>query len=223
MIVRWRKAKAENGHRPPLLILLHGRGADENDLFALAPAIDPRFAIASIRAPLATEEGGFTWSESRSPGRYLSESLGASLQLVHSWLDEVAGARPGPQDAYLFGFSAGMAMAGALILDRPDRFAGAVLLSGTLPFDTDVPVVDDRIAGMRVFHGHGSFDRVIPGDLVTRTSNYLGERSGAMLEARRYPIAHEISDAEMRDINAWLAEGRSGSGKAGRPRASQAS
>jgi phospholipase/carboxylesterase len=105
---------------------------------------------------------------------------------------------------YLFGFSAGMAMASALVLDRPDRYAGAVLLSGTLPFDTDLPITKDRLAGVPVFYGHGSFDRVIPADLVTRSAKYLSEASGAHLEARSYPIAHEISDAEVRDINIWL-------------------
>ena len=52
-VVRWRKsAQAEEG-RPPLIVMLHGRGADEHDLFELAPAFDPAYAIASVRAPIA--------------------------------------------------------------------------------------------------------------------------------------------------------------------------
>jgi phospholipase/carboxylesterase len=203
-VVRWRKAQGANAQRPPLLILLHGRGADENDLFALAPAIDSRFAIAAVRAPLTTDEGGYTWSESRTPGRYIGESLRVTLTWFQTWLASLATGRAEPQDVYLLGFSAGMAMASALILDEPARYAGAVLLSGTLPFDTDLPIIKDRLAGMPIFYGHGSFDRVIPADLVTRSAKYLRESSGARLEIRTYPIAHEISDAEVRDINAWL-------------------
>jgi phospholipase/carboxylesterase len=186
-VVRWRKAQGANAQRPPLLILLHGRGADENDLFALGPAIDSRFAIAAVRAPLTTDEGGYTWSESRTPGRYIGESLRVTLTWVQTWLASLATGRAEPQDVYLLGFSAGMAMA-----------------SGTLPFDTDLPIIKDRLAGMPIFYGHGSFDRVIPADLVTRSAKYLRESSGARLEIRTYPIAHEISDAEVRDINAWL-------------------
>jgi phospholipase/carboxylesterase len=207
--VRWRKARGSGGARPPLLVLLHGRGADEHDLFELAPAIDPAFAIASVRAPLPAGDGGYTWCESRSPGRYVGESLRASLAWFERWLESLARARPEPQDVYLLGFSAGMAMASALVLDRPGRYAGAVLLSGTLPFDTDLPIVRDRLAGERIFHGHGSFDCVIPADLVARSSTYLRESSAAQLEARSYPIAHEIGDAEMRDVNAWLLRGKS--------------
>ena len=205
-VTRWRKARDPRGQRPPLLVLLHGRGADEDDLFALAPAIDPGIAVASIRAPLPTDEGGYTWCESRSPGRYIGESLRASLVWFGEWLDSLGAGRPESQDVYLLGFSAGMAMASALLLDQPRRYAGAVLLSGTLPFDTDLPISKNRLAGARVFYGHGSFDRVIPADLVTRSAKYLRDSSGAEVESRSYAIAHEISDAEMSDINAWLAK-----------------
>jgi phospholipase/carboxylesterase len=203
-VVRWRKAQGAGAERPPLLVLLHGRGADEHDLFALAPAIDPNIAVVSVRAPLTTDEGGYTWSESRSPGRYDGESLRASLTWFQEWFDSLTSGRPEPQAAYLLGFSAGMAMASALLLDRPTRYAGAILLSGTLPFDTDLPITKNRLAGVRVFYGHGSFDRVIPADLVTRSAKYLSKSSGARLETHDYPIAHEIDDAEIGDMNAWL-------------------
>jgi phospholipase/carboxylesterase len=209
--VRWRKAQAVDGKRPPLLVLLHGRGADEDDLFSLAPAIDARFAVASVRAPLPTDEGGHTWSESRTPGRYIGESLRASMTWFQAWLDSLASGRAEKQDLYLLGFSAGMAMASALLLDEPARYAGGMLLSGTLPFDTDLSITKGRLAGVPIFHGHGSFDRVIPADLVSRSAKYLSESSGAILETRAYPIAHEISDAEIRDIDAWLVRLASGS------------
>lgn len=203
-MVRWRKAQSDASKRPPLLILLHGRGADEGDLFELAPYLDPRFAVAAIRGPLTTDEGGYTWSESRSPGRYLGASLRETLSWFQSWLDGLAQGRTEPQDVYLLGFSAGMAMASALVLDQPTRYAGAILLSGTLPFDTDLSMTKDRLAGVPIFHGHGSFDRVIPADLVARSEKYLRESSGAALATHSYPIAHEMSEPEVRDINAWL-------------------
>lgn len=203
-VVVWRKAQGFGGKRPPLVVFLHGRGADEHDLFELAPLLDDRFAVASIRAPLPTDEGGFTWSESRSPGRYIGESLRASIGWFSAWLDSIAHSRTEAQDVYLFGFSAGMAMASALVLDQPSRYAGAILLSGTLPFDAGISMANNRLAGVPVFYGHGSFDRVIPADLVTRSAKYLNETSGAIVDAHTYPIAHEISDVEMRDISAWL-------------------
>ena len=205
-IVRWRKAVgAPADGRPPLLILLHGRGADEHDLFGLAPAVDPRFAIASVRGPLEAE-GAYTWFESRSPGRPVAESLRASIDGMNGWIDSLQGDRAEPQPIFLMGFSAGMMMAAALILDRPRRYAGGVLLSGALPFDTDLSIVKDRLGGVPLFYAHGSFDRVIPADLVARTQAYLRDSSGARLTTRDYPIAHEIGATEMDEIAAWLTK-----------------
>jgi phospholipase/carboxylesterase len=203
-VVHWRRAVgAPADGRPPLLILLHGRGADEHDLFGLAPAVDPRFAIASVRGPLEAE-GAYTWFESRSPGRPVAASLRASIDRMNAWIDALQGERAEPQRIFLMGFSAGMMMAAALILDRPQRYAGGVLLSGALPFETDLAIVKDRLVGVPLFYAHGSFDRVIPADLVARTGTYLQASSGARLTARDYPIAHEIAPAEMRDIASWL-------------------
>jgi phospholipase/carboxylesterase len=203
-VVRWRKATHDGAGRPPLLVLLHGRGADENDLFDLSSAIDPAFAVASVRAPIALDEGGYTWCESMTPGRYIATSLRTSIVRMQRWFDTTGGGRPDPQRTYLLGFSAGMAMASALIFDEPARYAGGVLLSGTLPFDTDLSITKNRLADVDIFYGRGTFDTAIPGDLVERTATYLHERSGARLTERTYPIPHAISDAEIADISRWL-------------------
>jgi phospholipase/carboxylesterase len=204
--VRWRKAVGGLANeRPPLLVLLHGRGADENDLFGLGAAVDPRFAIASVRGPLEAE-GARAWFESRGPGRPVAESLRTSIVWLRAWFDSLQGERTAPQRVFLLGFSMGMQMASALTLDEPTRYAGGVLLSGALPFDTDVAIVRDRLAGVPIFHAHGSFDTVIPTDLVARTDSYLRESSGANLTTRDYPIAHEIGELEMRDISTWLTK-----------------
>jgi len=203
-IVRWRKAKHDGAGRPPLLVLLHGRGADENDLFDLAGSIDPAFAVVSVRAPIALDEGGYTWSESMSPGRYLAASLRASIVRMQHWFDTIDGGRPDQQRTYLLGFSAGMAMASGLIFDEPARYAGGILLSGTLPFDTDLSITKNRLADVDLFYGRGTFDTAIPADLVERTATYLHDRSGARVTERTYPIAHSISDAEIADISRWL-------------------
>jgi phospholipase/carboxylesterase len=205
-VVRWRKsAQPASAGRPPLLVMLHGRGADEHDLFELAPAFDPAFAIASVRGPLPTDEGGYTWSESRGVGRPDPQSLRTTIDWLQRWLDSLAGGRPEPQRIYLMGFSAGMMMASALLFDQPTRYSGAILLSGALPFDTDLSITKGRLTDVDVFYAHGSFDTVIPGDLVDRTTSYLAERSAARLDAHSYPMGHEINPTELADITSWLA------------------
>ena len=78
-----------------------------------------------------------------------------------------------------------------------------MLLSGALALDTGT-ATPDRLAGLPVFTGHGTFDTVIPPERIVQTMEYLRRRSGAALTERTYPIDHSISRSEISDINAWF-------------------
>lgn len=91
--------------------------------------------MAFVRAPIA-EGGGYAWFANRGIGRPLPDSISATSAWLFDWLDTVA---PSPSSVSLLGFSGGMAMAGGLLLAQPHRFAAAVLLSGTLPWDAGLP------------------------------------------------------------------------------------
>jgi phospholipase/carboxylesterase len=178
--------------------LLHGRGADEHDLIGLSRTLPAQFAYVSPRAPVPVEGGGFTWFENRGPARPLARSVLASVREVRAWLDGPETASYARARTYLFGFSAGMMMAGALLLDAPERFAGAVLLSGALALDAGSPAEPQRLRGLPLFCGRGTLDEVI------RTDAYLSQRSGAALTFRSYDHGHSISPPEVRDIRAWF-------------------
>ena len=204
MTVVWRKATKDGPHTP-LVIVLHGRGADETDLLPVIERLPRALSYASLRALVPVAGGGFTWFENRGAARPIAKSLRASSAQIRAWLDELtppATQRP----VFLAGFSAGMMMAGALMLDDPARFAGAVLLSGALPLDSGLDAEDERLRGKPVFYARGERDDVIPADLVARSEAYLRERSGAVLTARMYDHDHSISVNEIRDIAAWFAE-----------------
>jgi phospholipase/carboxylesterase len=192
------------GAATPLVVFLHGRGADEHDLIDLADRLPREYVYASVRGPVETDGGGYTWFENRGIARPVAASVRASIVALRAWLDDPAiGCATRP--CYLFGFSAGMMMAGALVLDDPGRFAGAVLLSGALAFDAGLDASPDRLTNVPLFYGRGTRDDVIPADLVVRTEAYLRERSGAALTFATYDHAHTISHREMNDIAAWFA------------------
>jgi phospholipase/carboxylesterase len=204
-IVLWRRP-AKRGPHTPLVVFLHGRGADEHDLIDLSNMLPKAFAFASVRGFVDLPEGGYTWFENRGPARPIPASVRTSVARMRAWLDAPGTTVPGAP-CYLLGFSAGMMMAGALVLDDPARFSGVVLLSGALAFDAGIPTDARRLEALPVFHGHGTLDDVIPRELALRTAAYLETESGADLTSRRYPIAHSISHREIGDIAAWL-EGR---------------
>jgi phospholipase/carboxylesterase len=184
-VVAWRRP-TKSGPATPLVVLLHGRGADEYDLLDIANFLPRAYTYASVRAPVPVEGGGYTWFENRGVARPIPRSIASSTAAFRAWLDDPA-IGCATQTCYLVGFSAGMMMAAALALDDPSRFAGAVLLSGAI-----------------AFYGRGTLDDVIPHDLVSQTDAYLRGRSGASLTFREYPHGHSISRAELEDIATWF-------------------
>jgi len=189
-------ADADSG--APLVVLLHGRGADERSIVSLVPHLPEHLAYAAVRAPIA-EGGGYAWFANRGVGRPVAASLAATMQWFRTWLDEAA---PAPRPVVLVGFSGGAAFAGGLVLSDPNRYAGAAVLNGTLPFDAGVPVDAGRLEVTAVFVAHSDADTVIPRELLDRTWAYLHEESGARLTSHRAPGGHGLTASTVGALSA---------------------
>jgi phospholipase/carboxylesterase len=203
LVALWRRP-AKRGAQTPLVVLLHGLGADETDLIDLARSLPPSFAYVSLRAPYVHPEGGFHWFEDRGVGRPIAASVRSSVALVRAWLDGPPAAHYQRDRTFVLGFSAGMMMAAALVLDEPSRFAGAALLSGAIAFDSGIVASKGRLLGVPVFYAHGTADAVVPAELVTRTARYLRDGSGALLTEHLYAHGHAITARETADIRTWM-------------------
>lgn len=199
-VVLWSSPPAERAGRP-LLVLLHGYGADERDLFGLVPYLPEEFIVAAVRAPLAPPfpAPGYSWYpieglEGRDP-----ERLTAAARGFLAWLDAEAGDGP----VGLLGFSQGAAIALQALRLAPDRFAFAVNLSGyaapgALP--TDAALAERRPP---VFWGRGARDEVIPQPLVEHTVQWLPAHTD--LSGRVYPgLTHSVSEDELQDVRVFL-------------------
>ena len=186
----------------PLVVLLHGRGSDEAQIVGLAAHLPAGPAYAAVRAPIA-EGGGYAWFANRGIGRLVAESLRSTMDWFRAWLDGVA---PAGRPVVLVGFSGGAAFAGGLVLDDPDRFAGAAILFGTLPFDAGVATTPGRLAGLPVLVAQGEADHVIPRELLDRTWDYLLSDSGAEAAAHRGPGGHELTADAVARLRSWISD-----------------
>lgn len=184
----------------PLVVLLHGRGADESSILGLVPYLPAGPSYAAVRAPIA-EGGGYAWFANRGVGRPVAESLRDTMAWFRQWLDDVA---PEGRPVVLVGFSGGAAFAGGLALSDPHRYSGLAVLFGTLPFEAGVPLEESRLEGTSVFVAQGERDVVIPRELLDRTWAYLHNQSGADVTAVRSAGGHSITGPMVQALGRWV-------------------
>jgi phospholipase/carboxylesterase len=188
------------------LVLFHGRGADEQDLFPLLDAFDPerRLVGATPRGPLALPPGGAHWYALGGIGTPEARTFHASYAAASEWLDAfVAEQGVGFDKVVLGGFSQGGVMSYALGLGegRP-RPAGLIALSSFIPtvegFELDLTPPLPPVA-----IGHGTRDNVI-GVEWGRRARALLEGAGAEVLYRETPMFHQIDPEFVREIADWL-------------------
>lgn len=190
----------------PLLVLLHGYGADERDLFGLVPYLPEDIAVAAVAAPLAPPwpMPGRSWYAIDSLDTRDAAGITTAAEALLAWLDEAAADAP---STALLGFSQGAAVSLQALRLAPTRLDAVVALSGyaavgELP--NDAVLREERPP---VFWGRGSNDDVIPGALVAHTAQWLPEHSE--LSGRVYPgLTHSISEQELSDVGVFLTKWR---------------
>jgi len=189
-------AEATGGART--LILLHGFGADENDLLPLARELDPTLRVISLAAPIALEQGGRAWYRLQEGPQGISFDPREVLEAGNIALEAVEEiARENP-DPILCGFSQGGGMALAAALERPG------LVSTVLALSPVPPRREGDAKGLRVFLGHGTFDPLIPVQVAHATRDLL-TKLGAKITYREYPMGHMICAEELEDARNFLA------------------
>jgi phospholipase/carboxylesterase len=194
----------------PLLVALHGYGANKRQMMREARAIaPPEFAIASLQAfhqhmREPKEEGGparygFGWLTNFHPEESIALHHRALLDLVAALVDEgVADA----ERVFLLGFSQSCAINYRFTFTYPDRLRGVVGICGGLPGDWET---SERYVqtNASVLHLHGTRDEFYP---PARANDYAARlRTRARdVELKSYDAGHEITPAMREDVRAWL-------------------
>jgi phospholipase/carboxylesterase len=189
----------------PLLVLLHGRGADEADLEGLIPFLPRAPVVASLRAPIS-EGPGFSWypMSLSSLGAPADAEVDAAVQAILAWMD----ALPSVSATGLLGFSQGGAIALQLLRYRPRAFAFAVVLSGFV-IEGDQQG-DSELAELQppAFWGRGTLDTVISDLRIKEAARWLPQHT--TLEAKTYETGHSITRPELVDVSAFIVSALSG-------------
>jgi phospholipase/carboxylesterase len=202
------RVRAADGEPEGALVLLHGRGADEHDLFPLLDALDPerRLVGATPRGPLSLPPGGAHWYVLGGIGTPEPTTFHASFAALTEWLDGFLGEHAvGYDRLVLGGFSQGGAMSYALALG-----AGRLRPAALCVFSSFVPSVPDFELDLSppfppVAIGHGTLDNVI-GVEWGRRARALLEEAGAEVLYRETPMFHQIDPEFAGEVAGWIKQ-----------------
>jgi len=188
----------------PLLILLHGRGADELDLLGLSDYLDDRLLIVSAQAPFAFGNGGFTWYEMDKKGMPKPSMFTRSYEALSTFVNDVINGYPVQKtNVFLLGFSMGTVMSFSLSLTQPELVRGVVANSGYVPEGTHLQFRWSEVNHHHYFIAHGIHDPVIPIGFARR-ANELFQKSKATVLYKEYPMVHQIGEDQLNDLSSWL-------------------
>jgi phospholipase/carboxylesterase len=195
------------GEPEGLLVLFHGRGADERDLFPLLDLLDPERRLLGVtaRGPLHLPPGGAHWYAVHEIGYPDPETFASTYALASSWLDELlATTGTAPDRVLLGGFSQGAVMTYALGLGAGRRRpAGLIALSGFIPnvpgFELNLELPLPRVA-----IGHGALDPVISVEWSHRARVLLREAGADVLYAEAPRMAHSIDPVFLQRLPRWM-------------------
>lgn len=197
---------------PPLLILLHGYGSDEADLFSLAPQLDGRFLTISLRAPNKRQGGGYCWYEIKPQqnGEFLYDYTQAkkSRDNIMSFISEACRVyKLDSTRVCLIGFSQGAIMSYEIAIYAPKKVKALIPLSGRLMKESkehNSSIKD--LSKLSFFIGHGLSDEVIKINESEKAESFLKASGVQNITFNKYPMSHNISQEEVKDIKNWLSQ-----------------
>jgi len=182
------------------LVLFHGRGADEHDLYPLLDVLDPERRLHGYcpRGPLSLPPGGAHWYVVPRVGYPDPTTFASSYAEAGAWLDSLPHER-----VVVGGFSQGAVMSLALGLGvgRP-RPAAVIALSGFIP-EVDGWKLDTERPFPPIAIGHGTLDPVIPVEFAGRARALL-EAAGAEVLYRESPMGHQIDPSFLAEVRALV-------------------
>lgn len=203
--------ESKSGGRVPLMIMIHGFGANKNDLFGLKNFFPEGYNIIALDAPNQMLMGGKHWYNIEWIGndkRVNLEEAKKSKEMIISFIEN-AKEKYNPSEIILLGFSQGTILAYSVLFDRPDLLDTLIAFSGYIDERLINYSGDNQEIRMKdIFISHGLFDEVIEPKLAEESSKILKEKSINHF-FKIYPLAHSLNEDIIQDLLNWMNERKS--------------
>ncbi|WP_412560770.1 alpha/beta hydrolase [Winogradskyella sp. MIT101101] len=195
----------------PLMIMCHGYGSDENDLFSFASELPEELFIISLRAPYAMQPFGNAWyaiNFDAEKGKWSDdEQATESVDKIADFIDYACKTYPvNPENVTLLGFSQGTILSYAVALNYPTKIKNIVALSGYINKGILPDSIEDsEVSHLNFFCSHGSADQVIPVDWARKTPDFL-KALNINHTYKEYPVGHGVAPQNFYDFKDWLKD-----------------
>ena len=205
-IVREPKIKLDKN---PLLLLLHGYGSNEQDLFSFAAELPDEYYIVSVRAPYNLQYGSYAWyaiNFDADQNKFSDNNQARiSRDLIAKFIDELIENYPiDATNVTLIGFSQGTILSYAVALSHPEKVQRVVAMSGYINLEIlEDNYLKNSFSNLKVFASHGTADQVIPVEWGRKAKPFL-ENLGIKITYKEYPIGHGVSPQNFYDFKNWL-------------------
>ncbi|EMY81583.1 phospholipase [Psychroflexus gondwanensis] len=193
----------------PLILMLHGYGSDEKDLFSFANELPEEYIVISLKAPHAMQPSGNAWyaiNFDAQKGKFSDiEQAILSRELVKTFLEEAIEAYPIDKNKVsLLGFSQGTILSFALALSYPEVIKNVIGLSGYVDTNMIEAGYESKdFSHLKVYNSHGSVDQVIPVEWA-RQNKPLLEKLNIDTVYEEYPVGHGINPQNFQSLKNWL-------------------
>jgi len=193
----------------PLLLLLHGYGSNEEDLFSFASELPEDYYVISAQAPYALQPYGYAWyaiNFDADMNKFSDEKQAVeSRELIVKFIDELVKTYPIDVDnVTLVGFSQGSILSYAVALSYPEKVKRVVALSGYLNADILAEGFEKNdFSKLQFFVSHGTVDQVIPVEWARKTPEFLNHL-GVKNVYFEYPVGHGVAPKNFFDFKDWL-------------------
>ncbi|CAL2092229.1 phospholipase/carboxylesterase [Tenacibaculum sp. 190524A05c] len=200
--VREPKVTTENAS---LLILLHGYGSNEDDLFSFSEELPDELRIVSVRAPYEMGYGGYAWyAINFDADENKFSDIGqakSSVQKISDFIDDLK-KMYAPKKTFLLGFSQGAILSYALSLNFPNKVQHVVALSGYLNEELLPSSISNDIE-TDYYISHGSVDQVIPVTWARKAPEYLSNLNLSN-QFSEYPVGHGVAPQNFYSFKEWI-------------------
>ena len=193
----------------PLLILLHGYGSNEQDLFSFAEELPEDFLIISARAPYEMGYGGYAWFsinfDENNNKFYDLEEAQESVNKISFFIDEIqAKYKTNPNKTFLLGFSQGCILSYTLSLTIPNKVQYVIGLSGFINEELTNQEISKEIT-TEYYISHGTVDQVIPVEWARKAPEFLTKNNLKNVYSE-YPVGHGVAPQNFYSFKQWIEE-----------------